>query len=47
MLNAKAYRNFLNEEKLKVVIEVIEVQNAFVNYLDTAYKTVILDYLSN
>lgn len=47
MLDAKPYRNILNEEKLKVIFEVIEVQNAFVNYLDTAYKSVILDYLNN
>lgn len=47
MLNPKPYRNIPNEEKLKVVLEVIEVWNAFVNYFDTEYKNVIVDYLNN
>lgn len=47
MFIAKPYRNFLNEEETQSSFEVIEVWNAFVNYLDSEYKNVILDYLNN
>lgn len=34
-------------KKIKIAFEVIEVWNAFVNYLDTEYKTMIWGYLNN
>lgn len=46
-INAKPHQNIQNDRESMYIFEAIEVCDAFVNYLDTEYKNVILDYLNN